>query len=140
MTGHSEEIEGLLRRCQSSSALDYPVERRAAIQAILDVYRAPIFRLSFSILRDEDEAQDACQETFIRAYDHLSRYQPGTNLKAWLYRIAINVCRGRLRKRRTRETVFRMLVALHLSQRPAASPEGAVLLAGADLGDYISAH
>ena len=127
MTGHTENIEQLLRRCRLGDEASQAAGYREAIRAIMDVYGAPIYRLSLAILCDEEEAQDAVQETFIRAYDHLASYQPGTNLKAWLYHIAVNLCRGYLRKRRTRETLNRILAALHISEGSAAGPEGAML-------------
>jgi DNA-directed RNA polymerase specialized sigma24 family protein len=43
-----------------------------------------IFRLTNSFLQDESEADDAAQETFIRATTHLADYQVGTSIKSWL--------------------------------------------------------
>ncbi len=57
-----------------------------------------IYRLTSSILGDPCEADDAAQETMIQAATHISNYQVGTNIKSWLARIAINICRDRQRR------------------------------------------
>lgn len=72
-------------------------------QSLLDHYFAPIHRLALSMLGDEDEADDVVQETFITALRRLDRYDSGTNLKAWLSTIAVNLCRDRLRRRKARQ-------------------------------------
>jgi len=71
------------------------------IETIIRAYYAPIYRLASSILNDVAEADDATQEIFIKAAFNLDRYRTGTNFKAWLYAIAVNTCRGLLRKHQT---------------------------------------
>lgn len=83
--------------------VDYLLEHHASddpivVENILRAYYEPIFRFVMSILRDPIEADDAVQETFIQVALHLDRYRIGTNFRAWLYTIALNTCRGRLRK------------------------------------------
>jgi RNA polymerase sigma-70 factor, ECF subfamily len=80
------------------------------VRALVDAYRTPLYQLAVSILQDTDEAHDAVQETFITVMLNLSKYQAGTNFRAWLYRLALNTCRGHLRKRRTREMLQRSLM------------------------------
>ena len=46
------------------------------------------------------DAEDALQETLLRAWRHLARFEPGTAFRAWLYRIATNVCLSALTRRR----------------------------------------
>jgi RNA polymerase sigma-70 factor (ECF subfamily) len=46
------------------------------------------------------DAEDLVQETFLRAWRHRDQHQPGTNLRAWLYRIATNACTDVIRSRR----------------------------------------
>jgi len=81
---------------------DHGVNAPAVMEAIMVEYGAPIYRLALSILRDPVDAQDAAQDTFMRASTALHRYQLGTNFRAWLQKIAINNCRMTLRKRATR--------------------------------------
>ncbi len=63
-------------------------ERRFADEAIplLDVIYAGALRLT----RNPADAEDLVQETFLRAYNAFHQFEPGTNLKAWLYRILTN--------------------------------------------------
>ncbi len=63
-------------------------------------YRSPIVNLAYQLLGDRDEAEDVAQDTFVQAFLHLKRFRGQSNLFTWLYRIAVNACRMRLRKRR----------------------------------------
>lgn len=78
---------------------DRGVNDTAVMEAMVDEYRAPVYRLALSILRDPADAQDVAQDTFIQAAAGLHRYQVGTNFKAWLLKIAINNCHMIWRKR-----------------------------------------
>jgi RNA polymerase sigma-70 factor (ECF subfamily) len=77
-------------------------------EAIVRTYRGPLYRLALSILNDNDEAEDAVQDAFVQAARSLSRYQVGTNFKAWLYTVAINTYRDYLRKRAARRSLNRI--------------------------------
>lgn len=99
-----ENIDDLVRRSSSGD------ER--AFETLMVEYYNFIRRLTGSILYDPAEAEDATQEAFIRAAAHIHRLQPGANLKNWLARIAVNLCRDKLRRRRTRQRLTEMLKAL----------------------------
>jgi RNA polymerase sigma-70 factor, ECF subfamily len=85
------------------------------IETMIRAYYTPIYRLTSSILNDAAEAEDAVQETFIKATLNLDHYRTGTNFKGWLYAIAVNTCRGMLRKRNTREGLQSLMVNLTAS-------------------------
>ncbi len=95
----------------------------AVIEAVVYAYRALIFRLALSILNDPDDAEDATQETFVAATLKLDSYQVGTNFKAWLYTIAVNTCRGTLRKHAARRTLGRMLSSMETTAASQPDPE-----------------
>ncbi|MHB8857183.1 MAG: RNA polymerase sigma factor [Bellilinea sp.] len=78
-------------------------------EALMVEYFNFIFRLTNSILLEPCEADDATQETFIQAATHLADYQAGTNIKSWLAKIAINICRDKLRRLRTRNRLVELL-------------------------------
>ena len=78
-------------------------------EALMVEYFNFIFRLTNSILLEPCEADDATQETFIQATTHLADYQAGTNIKSWLAKIAINICRDKLRRLRTRNRLVELL-------------------------------
>jgi RNA polymerase sigma-70 factor, ECF subfamily len=57
-----------------------------------------LFNVAVKITRNEDDAQDLVQETFLRAFRFFDKYEPGTNCKAWLYRILKNTFINRYRQ------------------------------------------
>ena len=61
-----------------------------------------VAQLAWRILGDAEDVKDAVQETFIRVFRHLDQYREDGEFLAWLYRIAVNVCRDCERKRRWR--------------------------------------
>jgi RNA polymerase sigma-70 factor (ECF subfamily) len=63
-----------------------------------------IFRLARRLSGDGDVASDLTQETFLQAWRSFHRFEPGTNCRAWLYRILLNVW-SHERRRRTRDPV-----------------------------------
>jgi RNA polymerase sigma-70 factor (ECF subfamily) len=64
------------------------------------------FGLALNLLGDRAEAEDAVQEAALLAFKNLQTFEPGTNFKAWFFRILVNWCFGRYRQRKRRpETV-----------------------------------
>lgn len=70
-----------------------------AFEAIMRRYNQRLFRVARSILRNEAEAEDAVQESWLRAFTHLERLQDPARLGGWLARIAANEALDRLRRR-----------------------------------------
>ncbi len=61
------------------------------------VHQEPVFRLAYLLLGDPDEAEDIAQETFLRAYRSLKRFDTERPLRPWLLRIASNLAHNRHR-------------------------------------------
>ena len=57
-----------------------------------------LFRTATSILRSRTEAEDAVQETYLQAWKSFHRFEPGTNCRAWLFRILFHVISHQRRK------------------------------------------
>ncbi len=76
-----------------------------AIETLVNEYQARVYRWCLSILDDPDDAQDATQESFIAALKGLAGYRGDSALQTWLFSIALNTCRGRLRKIKRRQTL-----------------------------------
>jgi RNA polymerase sigma-70 factor (ECF subfamily) len=66
-------------------------------QAVSDNIDA-LYRGALRMTRSREEAEDLVQETFLRAYRFRHQFQPGTNFKAWLFKIQTNIFRSRYRK------------------------------------------
>src|SRR5580693_5096209 len=73
-----------------------------AVRAIMTANNRRLYRLARGILRDDAEAEDVVQETYVRAFTHLAEFRGGASLSTWLSRIAINEALGRLRRERPR--------------------------------------
>ncbi len=71
-----------------------------AFGQLVGEYQTAVFNLTYRMLGEPQEAEDAAQEAFLRAYANLSRYDPQRSFKTWLLSIASNHCIDRLRKRR----------------------------------------
>lgn len=72
----------------------------AAYTPLIDRYKQGLYRHCFRFTRDEDQAEDIAQETFIEAFIHLDRYNAKFRFSTWLYKIATNLALMHLRKRR----------------------------------------
>ncbi len=71
-----------------------------ALRTIVQQNNRRLFRLARSIVRDEHDAEDVVQESYVRAFTHLSEFRGESSLSTWLTRIALNEAYGRLRRRR----------------------------------------
>src|SRR5437660_12556433 len=72
----------------------------AAVRAIITANNRKLYRLARGILRNDGEAEDVVQETYVRAFTHLEDFRGDSSLATWLARIAMNEALGRLRHRR----------------------------------------
>jgi RNA polymerase sigma-70 factor (ECF subfamily) len=72
-----------------------------AFSRLVSAYQRPVYNLTFRMLGNTQEAEDAAQETFLRAYARLRQYDEGHKFSTWLFSIANHHCIDRLRKRRT---------------------------------------
>ncbi|HID65024.1 MAG TPA: sigma-70 family RNA polymerase sigma factor [Anaerolineae bacterium] len=73
---------------------------REAFTRLVEAYQIPVYNLAYRMLGDAREAEDAAQETFLRAYTRLSTYQTDKKFSSWLLAIASHHCIDRLRRRR----------------------------------------
>jgi RNA polymerase sigma-70 factor, ECF subfamily len=72
----------------------------AAIRSIIRANNRRLYRLARGILRNESEAEDVVQETYVLAFTHLESFRGDSSFATWLGRIAINEALGRLRRQR----------------------------------------
>lgn len=67
--------------------------------------RKRVYRLALQMLGNRSDAEDVTQETLVRAWSGLARYDPARSFDAWLLRIATNLCIDQLRRSRRRAVV-----------------------------------
>lgn len=72
----------------------------SAFETLVDRYERKIFRLTQNITQNREDAEDAMQEAFLKAYEHLGEFQEKSRFYTWLVRIAVNQALMKLRKRR----------------------------------------
>lgn len=77
-----------------------------AFGEIVSRWERKMYALCYGILKREDEAKDAVQDTFIAAYRNLARFRGDAKVSSWLHRIAVNQCLTRKRKEKTRSESF----------------------------------
>ena len=75
----------------------------AAMRAIIKQHNRRLFRIARSVLRDNFEAEDAVQETYIKAFAAIGNFREDSSLATWLSRIVLNECLQRLRSQRSRQ-------------------------------------
>lgn len=68
-----------------------------ALNELIQRHRDALYSFAFRYLRDETAAHDVVQECFVRVYFKAASFKPHSTVKTWLYTIAANLCRDRLR-------------------------------------------
>jgi len=89
-----------------------------AIRSIMQANNRRLYRLARGILRNDGEAEDVVQETYVRAFTHLAEFRGDSSLATWLARIAMNEALGRLRRQRP---------AVELSSLPPGTLEAQII-------------
>ena len=70
---------------------------RERLAALVRRYEKDILKICYVYLQDAEQAKDAVQDTFLKAYLHLHQLRDDSSEKSWLARIAVNVCRDYMR-------------------------------------------
>ncbi len=115
-----EEQAGLITACIQGD--------ETAIAQLIQEYQLGVFRLALSILNEPGEANEVTQDTFIAALNALRSYRENSSFKAWLYTIALNASRSRLRKRKALERLQHNLAAIfHVQSQRSPTLEDVVV-------------
>lgn len=100
---------------------------RKAFGLLVRAHHKRIYRVALHMLRDAVEAEDVAQDTFVRAYAALRRFDGRSQPYTWFYRIAVNLSLNRLRSRKRRRHVAPeddpRLENILLDTHPSAAPE-----------------
>lgn len=87
----------MIKRCKDGD--------REAFNALMEKYQNIMFGMAYSLLSDYQDAEDAVQETFIKAYKSISSFKGDSAFTTWLYVICRNSCNDILRKRQKHSVV-----------------------------------
>ena len=71
-----------------------------AFTSLVETYQRPVYNLCYRMLGNAEDAEDAAQETFLRAYKSMRRYDTSRPFSTWLLSIAAHYCIDQLRRRR----------------------------------------
>ena len=101
MSGAGEEIEATAKLIERAITGD-----RTAFEEIVLQHERRVFTLAYRLLGTEEDAQDAAQEVFLRAFKYLRRFDTTRPLEPWLVRMTVNVCRRAGRGRTRTRSLF----------------------------------
>ena len=91
------DLENLLVRCRQGDGLAWEV--------LVRHFQARVYGIARYYLSDREDARDVAQESFVRIYSKLERFDPGSNFTAWVLRISRNCAIDRLRQMRARPQI-----------------------------------
>src|SRR5262245_58480633 len=118
-----QDLLDAIRRGSSSGPQTTEARKAgAAFETLVRRHEQRVHRLAWRILGDAEDALDAVQETFVKVWKALPRFEGGSRFSTWLTRIAINQCRNELRRRRT--VKHRQPLSLDAPLDPAGSTAG----------------
>ena len=100
----------VLRRSEGEDDLVAAARRHdeSAVRALVRRHNRMLFRLARSILRDDDEAEDAVQAAYVKAFTQLASYRGDSSFGTWLGRIVLNEALGRARRARPHISIDRI--------------------------------
>lgn len=87
-----ENEHALIRRCQDGE-ID-------AFETVYHHYERPMLSLAYRMLDNQEEAEDALQDAFLKIYRKIGQYRFDAAFSSWVYRIVTNVCYDRLKRRK----------------------------------------
>lgn len=94
--------ETLVQRCLQGD--------HGAFGELVSRYERPLFNAALRMLRDREEARDATQNAFVKAWQHLDQFDRSRRFFSWLYRIALNESLNRATRRKRAEPLDERLV------------------------------
>jgi len=94
-----------------------------AYQVLVERYQSIAFRTAYLVTRSAEEAEDAAQDGFVKAYYALGRFRRGAPFRPWLLRIVTNEARNRRRSAGRRDRLALRVAGEEVSGDAAPSPE-----------------
>ncbi len=103
-----------------------------SFEILVDRYQHSLYYTVRSIIFDGEEAKEITQRAFVRAFNNLKRLKNKKNFRSWLFRIAINLTRDHIRKRKTHHSIKSWMTN---GNNPTDMPEQAML--ASEIKHYI---
>ncbi|MCX5808079.1 MAG: sigma-70 family RNA polymerase sigma factor [Proteobacteria bacterium] len=107
---------------------------RQAYALLVEEYKSPIYNLAYRMTGNAEDAEDLTQETFIRAYQYLWRYDPRKKFFTWLYTIAVNLIKNHFKKNKKEKLSEELSASSLIDNNP--SPE-AKLIETQEISTYL---
>jgi RNA polymerase sigma-70 factor (ECF subfamily) len=107
-----------------------------AFRVLVERHSRSVFRLAYRMTGSAEDAEDVVQETFVRAYRQLGRFEERSNFATWLYRIGFNCSIDHLRNREPRESGQTPEVLDRLSP-PVSGPTSEDLVFAGQIGARV---
>jgi RNA polymerase sigma-70 factor (ECF subfamily) len=85
------------KRVKEASQID-----KLAFDDLYHKYSSPVFKFAFSLMKNQGEAEDLFQETWLRVVQNFHKISDKQTFKSWVFTITVNLYRDELRKRKTR--------------------------------------
>jgi RNA polymerase sigma-70 factor (ECF subfamily) len=98
---------------------------KAAFSELVNRYESKVFHLGLKMLRNEQDAEDVLQETFVSVYRHLDDFRGDSEFSTWVYRIATNASLMKIRSRRPTDSLDEPVDVIH-TEGDASSPHDLV--------------
>jgi RNA polymerase sigma-70 factor (ECF subfamily) len=76
-----------------------------AFAVLVDRYKDMVFTLSLKMLKDREEAEEVSQDTFLKIYKSLNKFNGESKFSTWIYKVAFNTCLDRLKKNKRLQPV-----------------------------------
>jgi RNA polymerase sigma-70 factor, ECF subfamily len=95
----------------------------AAFGVLVERYQRVLYTVAFRMLGNQDDARDAIQTAFVKAYERLTTFNPEHRFFSWMYRIVMNECLNLIRDRRPEEGLTPALAAVGSPFDTAATHE-----------------
>lgn len=84
----------VIRRCREGDERAY--------RELVQRFQRPVYSVAFRMVRSAEDAEDITQETFVRVFRAIDRYDPARSFEAWLFTITTRLCIDLMRRRRVR--------------------------------------
>ncbi|MCI0747679.1 MAG: RNA polymerase sigma factor [Verrucomicrobia subdivision 3 bacterium] len=92
MTGHPDAQDAI-------AMADLAADRDHALDCLMERHAEKLFHYLIRVLQNHDDAAEVAQEAFVRVYEHRAKFNPEQKFTTWLYTIATNLARDRMRWR-----------------------------------------